>query len=115
MSIYHLLKKKLYRYRYTNLWNLLLKLILLKYLLKPRNKSMADILKIKGKFFIKGLKNSDSKINKFLVETISIEFNQASVPKPTKRSLVIKPKKILFILRTKRGIAINKSESCTFL
>ena len=79
--------------------------------MKFKNKKIADILKIKGKFFIKGLKNSDSKINKFLVETISIEFNQASVPKPTKKSLVTKPKKILFILKTNKGIAINKSES----
>jgi hypothetical protein len=49
----------------------------------------------------------------FLVETISIEFNQVSVPIPTNRSLKIKPKNMLFIDNNNNGIDINILDSET--
>ena len=115
MSINHLLKKKVYTYLYINLYMLLVKLILFTNLFKRINNKIKDILNINGKFLIKGCKNSDSKINKFFVEINSIELSQESEPKPTKKSLAKKPKKILFKLNKNKGNPIKNSESFIFL
>jgi hypothetical protein len=78
---------------------------------KKQTNRTPKILKKKGIFFIKKFKNSDSSISKFLFEEEEIDVNQVSLPKPTNKSLKIKPKKILKKLKKKSGTNIKNGES----
>lgn len=57
-------------------------------------------------------KNSDSRNNKFLFDSKEIEVIQVLFPRPTNKSLKIKPKKILKKLKKNKGTNIKKGESC---
>jgi hypothetical protein len=78
---------------------------------KMQTNNTPRILKKKGIFLIKKIKNSDSRKSKFLFEEKDKDVNQVSLPKPTNKSLKKKPKKILKKLKQKSGMNIKMGES----